>query len=111
MKKRINTLIAAALAGFAFLTALPASADGRGWDRHERFEHRQWRDGPPRGYAWGPHRHWRDDRYYVGRERVVIRERPVYRDYYYEAPVRYRYARDPAIVIGLDIPPLVIPLR
>lgn len=104
-----KNLLAAALAGTALVAALPAHADGRGWERHQRYE---WRDdGPPRGYAWGHHKHWQDKRYYVERERVVIRERPVYRDYYYEAPVRYSYPRNPAIVIGLDIPPLVIPLR
>jgi hypothetical protein len=117
MNTAIKTLIAAALTGTALFTALPASADGRDWDRHDRHE---WRDG--RGHD----RHWRHGhRHYVPHDRVVIRERPVYRNYYYEAPVRYyappvsyyeppvryRYARDPAIVVGVNIPPLVIPLR
>ena len=52
------------------------------------------------------------------KERVVIRERPVYRDY--PVPVReyrhfddrsVRYSRDPAVVIGVSIPPLIFPLR
>jgi len=117
MQTTIKTLFAAALAGAALFTGLPASADGgRHWDRHERGE---WRDDHPgRGHGWGHHKHWRHH-HYVERDRVVIRERPVYRDYYYyeapvryyEPPVRYSYPRNPAIVIGLDVPPLVIPLR
>ena len=113
MKTAIKTLIAAALTGTALFTALPASADGRDWDRHDR---REWRDDH-RGRD--SHQHWRHHhhRHYVPYDRVVIRERPVYRNYYYEEPVRYyapppvRYSRDPAIVVGVDIPPLVIPLR
>lgn len=116
MKTSMKTLIAAALATTALFTALPASADNDRWDRHDRGE---WRDDHPgRGHGWGHHRYW-GPRY---EERVVIRERPVYRDYYYPAPVypapvyyapppvRY-YPRNPAIVIGVDVPPLVIPLR
>ena len=108
MKTSIKSLIAAALAGTALLAALPASADDGRWDRGD---HREWRgDG-----GWGHHKHYWGPRY---EERVVIRERPVYREYYYEQPVRYyapppvRYdPRSPAIVVGVDIPPLVFPLR
>lgn len=52
------------------------------------------------------------------REKVIIRERPRYyrepeiHNHYYERPYRsYSYSRSPAVVIGVDIPPLVIPLR
>jgi hypothetical protein len=69
-----------------------------------------------------PHRHWDrhyHNRYYgpVLRERVVI-ERPVYVAPYYAPPVyaapvypRYYYPSRPGIVVNVDIPPLVIPLR
>lgn len=114
MKTSLKSLIAATLAGAALFTALPAHADRDGWDRGDRHE---WRDDH-RGPGWGHHPHWGGPRY-VERERIVVRERPVYRDYYYEEPVRYYappppvryYPRNPAIVIGLDVPPLVIPLR
>lgn len=115
MQTQLKTLLAATLAGAALFTALPASAGGDHWDRGDGHDRGEWRDGP-RGHGWGHHKHWGPR--YIERERVVIQERPVYRDYYYEAPVRYYapppvryYRRDPAIVIGLDVPPLVIPLR
>lgn len=115
MKTTLKSLIAATLAGAALFTALPASAGGDHWDRRDRGE---WR-GDHRGHGGGHHKHWRHHHHGHYVDRVVIRERPVYRDYYYEAPVRYYapppvrygYPRDPAIVIGLDVPPLVIPLR
>lgn len=115
MKTSIKSLIAAALTGTALFAALPATALAD-WDRHDR---REWRDDH-RGRGHGHDRHWRHHhhRHYVPYDRVVIRERPVYRNYYYEEPVRYYappptryYRRDPAIVVGVDIPPLVIPLR
>ncbi|HQZ03606.1 MAG TPA: hypothetical protein PKW99_13240 [Thauera sp.] len=75
--------------------------DDRGWRHHK--QHRGW------------------DERTVYRERVIIRERPRrYREpevhhHYYERPYRayrpYSYSRSPAIVIGVDIPPIVIPLR
>lgn len=112
MKTTMKTLIAGALAATALFASLPASAGDRGWDRDD---YREWRGGPP-GHAWGHHKHWKHkERYYVERERVIVRERPVY---YYQEPVRYYappppryYSRDPAIVVGVDIPPLVFPLR
>jgi hypothetical protein len=64
-----------------------------------------------------PHRHWDrhyDHRYYgpVVRERVVV-SRPVYVAPYYAPPVypSYYYPPRPGIVVNVDIPPLVIPLR
>lgn len=117
MKTSVKALIAAALAGTALLTALPASAGGD-WDRDD---HHEWRGGPP-GHGWGHHHHghW-GPRYYE--ERIVVRERPVYYPapvyyapppapvYYAPAPAPRYYPRNPAIVVGVDIPPLVIPLR
>lgn len=108
MKTTLKSLLAATLAGAALFTALPASADDDRWDRRDRHE---WRDDHRgHGHGGGHHKHWRHHHHHHV-DRVVIREQPVYRDYYYEAPVRYGYARNPAIVIGLDVPPLVIPLR
>ena len=115
MKTSVKALLAAALAGTALFTALPASAGG-GWD-HGGYQD-EWRGGPPPGR--GHHKHW-GPRYYE--ERVIVRERPVYYPaptyyapppapvYYAPAPVPRYYPRNPAIVVGVDIPPLVIPLR
>jgi hypothetical protein len=54
----------------------------------------------------------------VVRERVIVHERPRYyretvvHNHYYEPAYRsYSYSRSPALVIGVDIPPIVIPLR
>jgi len=116
MKTRIKTLIAAALAGTALFATLPASAhdgDRDGWDRGDR---REWRRDDWRGDHWRHHHHHQ----YFERDRVVIRERavPVYRNYYYAEPVPYRYAEpvryryaEPSIVLGVSLPPVVIPLR
>ncbi len=91
----------------------PAHADrdgrghGRGWDRDDRAYYRY--GGPP-----------------VVRERVIIREYP--RRYYGGSAVYYMppppppfyatvpaypvvYDRSPSVVIGINVPPLVIPLR
>ncbi|TAH45528.1 MAG: hypothetical protein EYC67_10935 [Betaproteobacteria bacterium] len=111
----VRTMLAALLCG-SLLAATAAHADrgdrdgpGRGWGHykhhHHHHHHRVYRD-----YDRGPT---------VIRERVIVRERPSYyydppvvQNYYYNEPVRtYRYSRSPAIVVGVDIPPLVIPLR
>lgn len=106
----VRKIFAALLCGSLLAVGGAAHADGR-WD--------------DRGRGWGDqkhyhHRHFRDydDRHTVIRERVIVRERPRYyappvvEHYYYGAPVRsYSYSRSPAIVVGVDIPPLVIPLR
>ena len=109
MKSHTLKLLDALVAGGAMLTALPAHAD--------RGDHREWRDHD-RGYRHGHYKkHWKHDH-----ERVVIRERiverrPVVREYrYYERPSYYLppapvYSRDPAIVIGVSVPPIVIPIR
>jgi hypothetical protein len=106
MKTSIKTLIAAALTGTALFTALPALAHDGGWDRYDDRGHGHWRH----------HHHHRHHRHYVEYDRVVVRERPVYRSYYapaapvYYAPPPVRYA-DPAVVVGVSLPPVVIPLR
>ena len=71
---------------------------GRGRQKHyKQHKHHKHAHGGPR----------------VIRERVVVHERPrYYRErevHYYERPARY--SRSPAIVVGVDIPPLVFPLR
>lgn len=113
MKTNALKLLAAIVAGGVLVTALPAHADDDDDD---------WGD---RGHHYGHYKKFR------GREGVVIRERiierrPIVREYrYYERPIGYYapapvyapvyapryYPRDPAITIGVDIPPLVIPLR
>lgn len=97
---KLRTLAAALLCGALTLGAGAAHADrdhwrhpGKGWKHH--------------------HHHYHPDT--VIRERVIIRERPRYYErHYYPAPAYYPapvYRRDPAVVIGVQIPPLVIPLR
>lgn len=120
MKSNVLKLLTAVIAGSALLTALPAQAGRDDWreDRHE------WRDHD-RGHRHGHYKKFRDHERVVIRERIVER-RPVVREYrYYERPIGYYapapvyapvyapriYPRDPAITIGVDIPPLVIPLR
>jgi hypothetical protein len=124
MKSHTLRLLAALVAGGALLTAVPAHADRewrgdeRGWrgddDRGWRDE-RRWGDDD-RGWRHGRHhRHWDGDRVVI-RERIIER-RPVVREYrYYEQPSGYYvpapvYSRDPAVVIGVSIPPIVIPFR
>jgi hypothetical protein len=69
---------------------------------HEGYERREYRGHED--YYW---HHYRHHSYYpeVVRERIVLREPP---PVFYPRPAYYRY---PAVVIGVDIPPLVIPLR
>lgn len=120
MKPKALTLLAAIVAGGTLFTALPAHADRDHW----RGEDREWRDHD-RGHKHGHYKRFRDHERVVIRERIVER-RPVVREYrYYERPVEYyapviaplpvyaprAYSREPAITIGVDIPPLVIPLR
>ena len=106
--------IAALLCGG--LLAATGAAHAHGGDR--------WDDRGGRSYQ-KHHKHYKHYKHYthhhkharggprVIRETVVVRERPrYYRErevHYYERPVRY--SRSPAIVVGVDIPPLVFPLR
>lgn len=82
--------------------------------------------GHDRGWQHGKHHHpqqrgWGERTVY--REKVIIRERPrhyrereVHHHHHYAPPYRersygYAYGRAPAVVIGFDVPPIVIPLR
>ena len=118
MKSRSLKLLAALIAGAAMITAVPAHADRNGWRSHDRdgwrSHDRGWDDDRRHGHK----KHWK----HRDRERVVIRERiierrPVVREYrYYEQPSHYYgrapvYSRDPSIVIGVSVPPIVIPIR
>ena len=76
--------------------------DYRGW-HHKRHHHKN-------------QRHW--DERILYRERVIIRERPrhyrereVHHHYYQQPAPSYGYSRSPALVIGVNIPPLIIPLN
>lgn len=107
MNTKALSLVTALLCGGLLAGATPALAHGDRYDRDDG-----WRE---RGRGWGHHKH-HHHRYgpdTVVRERVIIRERPRYyeqRSYYYDAPAPV-YRRDPAVVIGVQVPPLVIPLR
>ena len=105
MTQPTTRIFIALAASAALLAALPAAAHGNRWNAS------RW-DGPSYGHAWGHHKYraHHDERRVI-RERVIV-ERPVVREYYYDAPpVRYRYAREPSIVIGVSLPPIVIPIR
>ena len=129
MNKPLSTLLTTLAAAAMLFTAGAANADR--WnhrDRDYRPSH-EWRDHDR--HAGNGHRHWREERRHwkkqrrhwkkhrrhhyrsysrwghrhrapVVRERIVIRERPVYRDYGYSAP---------GVTIGFSIPPIIIPFR
>lgn len=118
MKTPIRTLLTTLAAATLLFSAGTASADrGRGGDRDD-WARQEWRDHDHRHDWRHAKRHWKHHRHHdhwddyrapvVVRERVVIREQPIYRDY--RPRPSYGYA-DPAVVIGVSIPPLVIPLR
>ncbi|MCV2219691.1 hypothetical protein [Thauera sp. Sel9] len=102
-------ILAALICGGVLAAAAPAMAGGhdRGWHqkKHHHAQHRGW------------------DKRTVYREKVIIRERPrhyrereVHHHHHYAPPYRersygYAYGRAPAVVIGFDVPPIVIPLR
>ena len=119
---KIKRAVAILGAGVALTLSAAASADGdrgRGWhkDRHHRHVERHY--GHPHhghknrhynGYYSYEHRYYAPPR--VVHERVII-ERPVYVAprppvYYEHYPRAPRY---PGIVVDVDIPPIVIPLR
>ena len=105
-KRLLATLLCAGLmaAGGA---ADAHDGDDRGWSKSERKAYKHYQRY---------HRHDHSDRRTVIRERVVVREVPRYyrerevREYYYAPPAR-SYSREPAVVIGVSIPPIVIPFR
>lgn len=95
MSKRIRSILAGIM-GVAVLSASPGA-----------FAHDRGRHGGSPGHGWGHYQHNHHDhhRYRVVRERVVIHPPP---------PVIYQqraYYGPPAIVIGVDIPPLLVRLR
>lgn len=101
MSKFTRTLLAAVFGAVAMSVTAGASAHGG--------DHREYR-----GHGWGHHKHWQHRHHHPGliRERIIIRQPPpVYYEprVYYDAPPYYQ-RHNPAIVIGVDIPPVVIPL-
>lgn len=108
----VKAKLLAALAAMALgLAALPAVADDDGWKRHHRGHHKHWKHDRHHGHHFS-HGH-------VVRERVIVRrpvyvERPIYveRPVYYEPYVHYApIRRHPGVVVTVDLPPLVFPLR
>ncbi len=105
-------LLTALICGGILIAAAPAAHA----DRDDRGKHYK-------KHHYKHHRHW--DERTVYREQVIIRERPRYyrapryrqpeiHNHYYAQPYpSYGYSsnRSPALVIGVDIPSIVIPLR
>lgn len=105
---KLRPLLAAALIGGALTLAGPVQAHGG--DHGPRWgEHRHHDKHHHRHHH---HRHGRDAVYY-GAPVVIQQPPPVImpRTVYYEPAYYYPPRRDPSLVIGVDIPPLVIPLR
>lgn len=110
-----HKLLTALLCGGLLASAGAAEARGdrdhRGWDRHghtHKYKHAYKHKHVHRGW---------DERHIV-RERVIIHERPrhyretiVHKHYYEPAYRPYTYSHSPAVVIGVSVPPIVIPLR
>ena len=117
-----RNLLGAVLAASMMFAASAASADrgyddrdhgrrewrDRGYDRHDEAGHRHWRHRK-HGHEYRPHRqrHDRDRHRTVVRERVIIKERPIYRHYESRPPIYV----EPGLVIGVNLPPIVIPFR
>jgi len=97
MSKLIRTILATVMG----ITALSVSAGAYAHDRDRHGRHQ--------GHGWGQYKHHHHDHrrysYKVIRERVVIHQPP---PVYYERRAHYG---PPAIVIGVDVPPLVVRLR
>ncbi|MCB1915144.1 MAG: hypothetical protein KDG52_05445 [Rhodocyclaceae bacterium] len=119
MRQSIRSLLGAALAASMLFAAGTASADRghhdrdhgrhewreRAYDRDHDRGHRHWRHRKHKNeYRHRHHRHAHDHHRDVVRERVIVRERPIYR-HYESRPI---YA-EPGLVIGVNLPPLVIP--
>lgn len=107
--KRLLTALVCGVLTAAGSAAHADRGDDRRWSHADRHQRGHYDDHYDRRY---------DKTRTIIRERVVIREVPRYyrqrevREYYYAPPVRsYGYRSDPALVIGLSIPPIVIPLR
>lgn len=110
MKSQTTKLLVAIVGCGALLTSAPAWSGDRHHSGHNSWGYGEAREWPGyRGYERG-HKH----------HRRSIKEKVIVREYHYYEPreprryrheTKYRYARDPAIVIGVNIPPIVIPLR
>jgi len=112
MNVRIRALIAGAFGAATLAASGLAAADGdrhrgHGWGHgHGKHHHHYYHGRAPygHGYGYGP----------VVRERVIVRDRPVYYappPVYYGPPAYPVRSYDPAIVLSVQVPPLVIPLR
>lgn len=103
----IRKTFTALLCGCVLATGATAAYADR-WDsRDHDWEHKKHH-----------HHHHHQDKHVVYRETVVVREHPRYyrppvvHHHYHERPYRsYSYSRSPAVVIGINIPPIVIPIR
>ena len=122
MNRPTRNVLGALLAASMMFAAGTASADrghddrdhgrrewrDRGYDRHDDGSHRHWRHRRHgHEYRHHRHRHDRDRHRTVVRERVIIEARPIYRHYEPRTPI---YA-EPGVVIGVNLPPIVIPFR
>jgi hypothetical protein len=101
----------ALLAGLA-VAALGLSATASAHDRHDRYERHHWKQGHhsyghARHYERHVARHYYAPPPYVVRERVVV-QRPIY---VAPPPRYYAPAYPPGLVVSVDIPPIVIPIR
>lgn len=115
--KKYRTPVIAALIGIltlGFAGSALAHHDGYYGRPGYAWGHRDGYYGPP-GYAWGHYRHYRhfrDEGFYAPPPVVVAPPVIVPQPAYYPAPYPYYPLRSsPSLVIGVDIPPLVIPLR
>lgn len=96
------------------LVALVASAPVLAHGGRDDDRERGWRHGHDKHWH---HKHWRghhEEPRHVVRERVIVHERPVFverRVIYALEPHPVYMPRDPAVVVRVDIPPLVFPLR
>lgn len=100
--------LAAALGLGVAALPLTAAAHGgdRGWDRHDRWEHR-WDDRGHRDH-WKHRHHERR----IIRERVIVERPRYYEQRIYSEPYPaygYGYSYGPAVTIS--VPPIVIPIR
>lgn len=102
--KKITAIVAAALAGPLLLSGTTAFAGGHGHGRHDRhYDHHEWKHHHHhhRHYDRGPAVFYTPGYYAPPPPPVVYRPAPAY----------YGYPPEPAITIGVGIPPIVIPLR
>ncbi|MGD9869715.1 MAG: hypothetical protein AB7S63_01545 [Thauera sp.] len=118
-QKLLTVLLCSGLLAGAGAAEARGDRDDRGWDKPRHAQSYKYRHSNKHAYKHAhkrSHRGWDERR--VVRERVIVRERPrhyretIVHEHYYEPRYRsYSYSRSPALVIGVDIPPLVIPLR